>query len=107
MIAIREITHELVPAGTNKHGPVVCVRRLRCEFVASEAWARVLSDGARLSEHRGAGPCGTRVEELSRQMSPLGWSVLHLIGPLRVHYVTYREPLHFGAKQGPRGRKAA
>lgn len=109
VVSIREITHVLVPTGTNKHGPALCVRRIRCEALPREAWARVLSDGATLPSHRGAGPCGTRIELglRPRLLHPMRWSIWHLVKPLREFYRTYRAPLQFGAKTGPRGRKVA
>lgn len=60
-----------------------------------------------LPDHRGAGPCGTLARTRSGRSYATWWSVKHLIAPLAAYYAAYVPPLRFGAKPGPRGRRAA
>lgn len=126
---IKEIRHVTVAASggerwTTSAGPVLT----KIERRVIELLPRAIVETVKrrpmifLPEHTGAGPCGTRAREahvdgrvrykgvpiaFDGTLSPLAWSMEHLLAPLAAWYATYEPPLHFGAKGGPRGRKAA
>lgn len=116
-----------------RRGPVLTKQQRVITELAPRAIAQTVGTRALtfLPTNTGAGPCGTRARGLcQRRMvdpnkfrgqrwvcgdryqpvmspSPLRWSIEHLVEPLAAWYATYEEPMHFGAKSGPRGRKAA
>ena len=130
---IRESRHVEVPIQDYRRGPVMHRRVRRVESLATETVLALLRrrGAMELPETTGAGPCGTYAraewrprmidpnkllggtllnpDELPpmRSLSPMQWSVMFLIEPLQRYYETYQPPLRFGAKPGPRGRKAA
>lgn len=112
VVRIRQVTTETVAAdGTlvgMRRGPVVTTEVRRYEDLLPEVWHRVLAPPTDLPLHTRAGPCGT----LSRRPIYGGgwamrWCTLYLVAPLRAYYSAYEPPMRFGAKPGPRGRKAA
>lgn len=134
---IREVTHVTVAADGGKvgmkRGPVMTKQARRIADLAPESFARTIGRTALvfLPEHTGAGPCGTHARGLFKPrmidpakflgqrftgldpmppapaLSPLAWSMTHLLPPLAEYYATYEPPMRFGAKPGPRGRRAA
>lgn len=124
VVRIREVRQITVPTEGEqlglRRGPVMTKEeRVICELPA-EAWARLVQGARVLPVHTGAGPCGSDTNHaegrtffrgvpvlFGGQASPFGWSIAHLIDPLAAYYSTYVPPLRFGAKPGPRGRKAA
>lgn len=60
-----------------------------------------------LPETKGAGPCGTHGRAASGRSYAIWWSVRYLVHPIAAYYAAYVPPLRFGAKPGPRGRRAA
>lgn len=111
---IREVRYDSV-ATNERHGPTM-ERQMR---VVVDLPDRAITETLRcrsmvpLPVHRGAGPCGTyarmRLYPLPKHSSqlPLDWSIQHLVAPLQAYYAAYRPPMRFGAKPGPRGRRAA
>jgi hypothetical protein len=75
---------------------------------ARETFARTISRHAHdLPASRGAaGPCGTLARCKSGRSYATWWSVRQLLRPVAAYYATYEPPLRFGAKPGPRGRRA-
>ncbi|TAK84316.1 MAG: hypothetical protein EPO20_14600 [Betaproteobacteria bacterium] len=110
---IREVRHLRVPVQEGRHGPVVLTTTLQIVDLPPEAWRETV--GCRplifLPPHTGAGPCGTHARVIwplhgnVPSLTPLEWSVRHLIEPLRAYYERYTPPKRFGAKPGPRGRR--
>lgn len=43
--------------------------------------------------------------KVQRSLTPLAWSVQHLLEPLAAYYAAYVPPRRFGAKDTPRGRR--
>lgn len=98
-----------------RKGPVITRRaRLITDLPSSAVVESVARTLVFLPEHTGAGPSGTHARfakprlrwGFTTPLSPFAWSIQHLVEPLRHHYATHVEPLHFGAKSGPRGRTA-
>jgi hypothetical protein len=135
-MGIRQVMHLRVEADEEllglRRGPVVT----KVQRVIMDLPARAIAETMRprpmtLPEHTGAGPCGTfarcnweprlvdpnlfmgqrfvgeDVLPIIEAPTPLAWSIRHLVEPLQHHYATHVEPMHFGAKTGPRGRRAA
>lgn len=98
VVALREIAHEDVPLHEGRHGPVVTERIRRERAHPPSAWGSLLARPRELPEVGRVAwqRCGVKV---------LAWSCERLLWPLREYYATYRPPLRFGAKTGPRGRK--
>lgn len=42
---------------------------------------------------------------VQRSLTPLAWSIQHLVEPLAAYYAAYEPPRRFGAKDTPRGRR--
>lgn len=108
---IKEVRHVHVAtdgaAVGMKRGPVMTkVQRTTVELPPDVIERVVGGTFLFLPEHTGAGPCGTLARGQEGR-SPLAWSIKHLVEPLAAYYATYVPPMHFGAKTGPRGRRAA
>lgn len=108
---IREVRHVVVALGGvedgHRSGPHSEERRVIIDL-PPEAWQRVVRGGMTyLPAHTGAGPCGTVGRGPSGRGWVWWWSIRHLINPLRAYYAAYAPPMRFGAKPGPRGRRAA
>lgn len=90
-----------------RRGPVITQTRRVCTDLPAHAIAGTV--GCRpmifLPLHTGAGPCGTLARRSCGRA--LAWSIAHLVEPLAAYYATYVPPMRFGAKPGPRGRRAA
>lgn len=110
---IREVRQVTVPEDEDKvgvqRGPVVTKEERVITDLPASAWARTLAHpfAVELPTGRGAGPCGTRLACGAVGWWAMRWSRLSLLMPLRDYYATYEPPMRFGAKPGPRGRKAA
>lgn len=110
MIGIREVS--LVTVAVNgdlvgfRRGPVMTCTTRVARQLPRDTWQRLVHYRVMLPEIRGAGPCGT---DARRECKPgvLRWSVRNLVEPLRAYYAAYTPPMRFGAKPGPRGRRAA
>lgn len=100
MIGIREVRHVEVPRALDRHGPVQYDLRLEETSLPREAWMRLLHFHVELPARRGALKGGAGLAVMS-------WSIEHLMLPLAAYYSTYVPPMRFGAKPGPRGRRAA
>jgi len=111
-MGIREVRHVTVAldgelVGLRK-GPVMT----KIERVITELPSRSIAQviGCRpmifLPTHAGAGPCGSCVRGAAGA-DVLAWSIEHLVVPLVAYYADYEPPMRFGAKPGPRGRRAA
>lgn len=97
-----------VPIITDKRGPVVMQSKRVCVDLPPSNWLRtVVARVVDLPMHTGAGPCGTSRGAASGRSYVMWWSVHHLVAPIRAYYATYEPPMRFGAKPGPRGRRAA
>lgn len=89
-----------------RRGPVMTKQERVIIDLPAEAWARLVHFQESVPPLcAGAGPCGTlaRCPFRTRML----WSVEHLIEPLAAYYAAYVPPMRFGAKPGPRGRRAA
>ena len=119
VIGIREVRHvEVQIDDTRLHGPRPRVKAMEVVDLPASAFGRTIRGGPPtfLPAHTGAGPCGThaRRERLSfhgvpilfdNEVSPLAWSIQHLVEPLAAYYAAYEPPRRFGAKDTPRGRR--
>ncbi len=109
---IREVKHVTVAADGEqpglRRGPVMTkVERVIVDLpVRSIAQVVGFRPMIFLPTHTGAGPCGTLARRAGRP-GVLAWSLTHLVAPLAAYYATYEPPMRFGAKPGPRGRRAA
>lgn len=111
-MGIRQVMHVTVALDDEqvglRRGPVMT----KIERVITDLPARAIAQvaGCRpmifLPTNTGAGPCGTCARSACVS-GALAWSLLHLVVPLAAYYAIYVPPLHFGAKTGPRGRRAA
>jgi len=111
-VNIRQVLHVTVAAEAEvvglRQGPV----RTKVERQISDLPTRSIAQvvGFRpmifLPTHTGAGPCGTHARRAGTP-GVMAWSLTHLVEPLAAYYATYQPPLRFGAKPGPRGRRAA
>jgi len=116
VIGIREVKHvrpERDLRETRK-GPCSAVPVRVVSNLPPDAWLlTVACRTLALPLHTGAGPCGTHARVTWGQRgplpraTPLEWAVQHLVGPLRAYYAAYEQPRRFGAKDTPRGRRAA
>lgn len=107
VIGIREVKIvEVEIEDSSTHGPRMLRRQLTVIDLQPEAWVRLLHFRVALPQHRGAGPCGTSVRGVCTA-GALRWSIEHLLDPLAAYYAAYVPPMRFGAKPGPRGRRAA
>lgn len=118
---VRQVSVEAEPEQVGlRRGPVVMKLERVISELRPEAWARLVRAPVALPLHTGAGPCGSDTTHaegrtifrgvpvlFGGQASPFGWSIANLIDPLAAYYATYEPPLRFGAKPGPRGRRAA
>lgn len=108
--AIREVRVVTVAANPDlvgfRKGPVMTRTRRVVREVPRASWASLMHFRVTLPAHRGAGPCGT---DARRECRPgvLKWSRVYLLAPLAAYYSSYVPPMRFGAKPGPRGRRAA
>jgi hypothetical protein len=93
--------------------------------LSASAISRTVTPGdCVLPDHTGAGPCGTlaRAEAVDARvrfhgmpiifdgmLSPLAWSITHLVVPLRAYYAVYEAPVRFGrfGSKAPRFRRCA
>ncbi len=117
VVSIREVLHVDVVVEEYRRGPVMTETKRSETIMPPGCWAQLLGAHVELPLHEGAGPCGTLarmripdplvVRHRWYGRSPLTWSVRNLVEPLRAFYATFVPPLRFGAKPGPRGRKAA
>lgn len=117
VVSIREVHNIEVVVEEYRRGPVVTETKREETILPRDCWARLLSLKVDLPLHRGAGPCGTNARKSMNDplvirhrwywRSPLTWSARNLVEPLRAFYAAYVPPMRFGAKPGPRGRKAA
>lgn len=108
---IREVTHVVVAGNgvQNGHrsGPHMLKRRVVVDLPASTIQRTIeRSAPVFLPCAAGAGPCGTLARSACVR-GTLEWAVTYLAGPLRFYYAVYTPPMRFGAKPGPRGRRAA
>jgi len=91
-----------------QRGPVVTKEERVINDLPPAAWARMLGAAlVALPLASGAGPCGTSARCASGRSYAMWWSRHYLIAQLRAYYATYVPPMRFGAKPGPRGRRAA
>ena len=110
---IREVRQVTVPEDEDlvgvQRGPVVTKEQRIITDLPASMWARTLAHqfAVELPIARGAGPCGTSLAGPTGGWWAMRWSRLHLVAPLRRYYATYVPPMRFGAKPGPRGRRAA
>ena len=104
VIGIREVRHVEVPRALDRHGPVQYDQRLEETSLPREAWTRLLHFHVALPQQRA--PCGTHSRGAGRP-GVLAWSRVYLLAPLAAYYSSYVPPMRFGAKPGPRGRRAA
>ena len=111
---IREVLQVTVPEDEDKvgvqRGPVVMKTERVITDLPPSMWARTLQTPfgvVDLPLETGAGPCGTCLSGPRVGWWAMRWSRWHLVGPLRDYYATYEPPMRFGAKPGPRGRRAA
>ena len=110
---IREVRQVTVPEDEDKvgvqRGPVVMKEERVISDLPPAVWARTLAYpfAVDLPLSKGAGPCGTCTQARPAGWWAMRWSRLSLLAPLRDYYATYEPPMRFGAKPGPRGRKAA
>ncbi len=105
---VRWVTVEADEFQEYKRGPVPLREERQIVEVPRSTWSRlVVALEVDLPLAAGAGPCGTRTVRASGRRWAVRWSVFNLLRPLRAYYATYEPPMRFGAKPGPRGRKAA
>jgi hypothetical protein len=108
---IREVREVEVPEDEDKvgvqRGPVVMRKERVISDLPASAWELTVVFAGDLPTAKGAGPCGTGCTYRPVGWWALRWSRLHLVAPLRLFYESYEPPMRFGAKPGPRGRKAA
>jgi len=101
VIGIREVRHVKVPRALDRHGPVQYDVRLEVTSLPRETWTRLLHFRVELPPRRGADQRGLK------SVAVMSWSIEHLMLPLAAYYSSYVPPMRFGAKPGPRGRRAA
>jgi hypothetical protein len=109
---IREVRHVTVAVDDEqvglRRGPVVTkVERVITELPASAIARIICARRVVLPAYTGAGPCGTLARRTSGRSWAAWWSFHRLVEPIRAYYATYEPPMRFGAKPGPRGRRAA
>jgi hypothetical protein len=110
VVRVREVRQVEVPAQPEvlglRRGPALTKEERVISELPPASWERLLHFRVSLPQARGAGPCGTLVKAAGVRSS-LAWSIAFLVEPLAAYYATYEPPMRFGAKPGPRGRRAA
>lgn len=104
---VRQVTVEAQPEAVGlRRGPVLTKQERVISELPPESWARLVHFRVALPLTSGAGVCGTSLRG-PKVGTALAWSIKHLVPPLRAYYAAYVPPMRFGAKPGPRGRRAA